>query len=405
MLTKDYIAREDVVCSHTYEPLPVVLCKGKGSWLWDIEGKKYLDMMTAYSAVSFGHSNPRLVKALTHQAEKLALPSRAFYSNQLAPMMEKACALSGLDMGMPLNTGVEAVEAAVKVARRWGYEVKGIPEDKAEIIVAENNFHGRTTTIISFSTEPFYRKNFGPFTPGFKAIPFGDANALEKAITANTCAFLVEPIQGEGGIIVPPKGYLKEVRKICTENNVLLILDEVQSGMGRTGKNFAFQHEGIKPDGLILGKALGGGLLPVSLFLGRREMLSLMRPGSHGSTFGGNPLACAVALEAMSLLVEEKLADHSAKMGAYMIERLKKINSPVIKEARGLGLWAGVELQKNHITARKVCEKMREKGVLTKDTHATVLRFAPPLNVTKEEMDFGINVFEEALREIEKGKN
>lgn len=404
MNAKSYIDRESVVCANTYMPLPVVLHKGKGSWLWDVEGKKYLDLMTAYSAVSFGHSHPRLLKALNDQAQLVALPSRAFFSDQLAPMMEKACALSGLDMGIPMNSGAEGVEAAVKVARRWGYEVKGIPANKAEIIVAENNFHGRTTTIISFSTEPLYQKDFGPLTPGFKAIPFGDAKALEKAITPHTCAFLVEPIQGEAGIIVPPKGYLKEVRRICTENKVLLIVDEVQSGMGRTGKNFAFQHEGIQPDGLILGKALGGGLLPVSLFLGRREMISLMTPGSHGSTFGGNPLACAVAQEAMDLLVEEKLADHSAKMGAYMLERLKAIKSPFIKEVRGMGLWAGVEFYKDHLTARSVCEKMSEKGVLTKDTHATVIRIAPPLNVTQEELDFGLDVFEEALKEMEKEK-
>ncbi|MBX9787031.1 MAG: ornithine--oxo-acid transaminase [Alphaproteobacteria bacterium] len=404
MNAKNYIARENVVCANTYSPLPIVLHKGKGSWLWDVEGKRYLDLMTAYSAVSFGHSHPRLIKTLYEQAQRLALPSRAFFSDQLAPMMEKACALSGLDMGIPMNAGAEAVETAVKVARRWGYQIKGISENKAEIIVAENNFHGRTTTIISFSTERDYQKDFGPLTPGFKAVPFGDAQALEKAITPNTCAFLVEPIQGEAGIIVPPKGYLKEVRRICTENNVLLILDEVQSGFGRTGKVFAFQHEGIQPDGLILGKALGGGLLPISLFLGRREMLSLMTPGSHGSTFGGNPLACAVAQEAMNLLVEEKLADHSAKMGAYMQERLKKIKSPFIKEVRGMGLWAGVEFHKNYLMARKVCEKMSEKGVLTKDTHATVIRIAPPLNVTREELDFGLDVFEDVLKEMEKEK-
>ena len=405
MNAKSYIARENVVCANIYTPLPVVLHKGKGSWLWDVEGKKYLDLMTAYSAVSFGHSHPRLVKALNAQAQLLALPSRAFFSDQLAPMMEKACALSGLDMGIPMNTGAEAVETAVKVARRWGYQVKGIPENKAEIIVAENNFHGRTTTIISFSTERDYQKDFGPLTSGFKAVPFGDVQALEKAITPNTCAFLVEPIQGEAGIIVPPKGYLKEVRRICTENNVLLILDEVQSGFGRTGKVFAFQHEAIQPDGLILGKALGGGLLPISLFLGRREVLSLMTPGSHGSTFGGNPLACAVAQEAMDLLVEEKLADHSAKMGTYMLERLKKIKSPFIKEVRGMGLWAGIEFHDNYLMARKVCEKMSEKGVLSKDTHATVIRIAPPLNVTQEELDFGLDVFEGVLKEMEKEKS
>lgn len=402
MKVKNYIARESVVCANIYTPLPVVLHKGKGSWLWDVEGKKYLDLMTAYSAVSFGHSHPQLVKTLNEQAQLLALPSRAFFSDQLAPMMEKACALSGLDMGIPMNTGAEAVETAVKVARRWGYQVKGLPENKAEIIVAENNFHGRTTTIISFSTEREYQKDFGPLTPGFKAVPFGDVQALEKAITPNTCAFLVEPIQGEAGIIVPPKGYLKEVRRVCTENNVLLILDEVQSGFGRTGKIFAFQHEDIQPDGLILGKALGGGLLPISLFLGCREMISLMTPASHGSTFGGNPLACAVAQKAMDLLIEEKLTDHSATMGAYMLERLRQIKSPLIKEVRGMGLWAGVEFHKNYLVARKVCEKMSEKGVLSKDTHTTVIRVAPPLNVTREELDFGLDVFEDVLKEMEK---
>ena len=404
MNVKSYIVRENAVCANTYAPLPVVLHKGKGSWLWDIDGKKYLDLMTAYSAVSFGHSHPRLLRALNEQAQLLALPSRAFFSDQLATMMEKACALSGLDMGIPMNTGAEAVETAVKVARRWGYQVKGIPKNEAEIIVAENNFHGRTTTIISFSTELDYQKDFGPLTAGFKAVPFGDAQALEKAITPNTCAFLVEPIQGEAGIIVPPKGYLREVRRICTEKNILLILDEVQSGFGRTGKVFAFQHEDIQPDGLILGKALGGGLLPISLFLGRREMLSLMTSGSHGSTFGGNPLACAVAQEAMNLLIEEKLPDHSATMGAYMLERLRKIKSPFIKEVRGMGLWAGVEFHKNYLMARKVCEKMSEKGVLSKDTHATVIRIAPPLNVTQEELDFGLDVFEDVLKEMEKEK-
>lgn len=404
MNVKSYIARENAVCANTYAPLPVVLHKGKGAWLWDIDGKKYLDLMTAYSAASFGHSHPRLLRALNEQAQLLALPSRAFFSDQLAPMMEKACALSGLDMGIPMNTGAEAVETAIKVARRWGYQVKGIPKNEAEIIVAENNFHGRTTTIISFSTERDYQKDFGPLTAGFKAVPFGDAQALEKAITPNTCAFLVEPIQGEAGIIVPPKGYLREVRRICTEKNILLILDEVQSGFGRTGKVFAFQHEDIQPDGLILGKALGGGLLPISLFLGRREMLSLMTSGSHGSTFGGNPLACAVAQEAMNLLIEEKLADHSATMGAYMLERLRKIKSPFIKGVRGVGLWAGVEFHKNYLMARKVCEKMSEKGVLSKDTHATVIRIAPPLNVTQEELDFGLDVFEHVLKKLEKEK-
>ncbi|MBS0271486.1 MAG: ornithine--oxo-acid transaminase [Proteobacteria bacterium] len=402
MKTQDYIALDALVSPPTYSPLPVVLSRGEGVWLWDVEGKKYLDMMTAYSAVSFGHAHPRLLKTLTHQAKKLAMTSRAFHTDQLSPFVEKACIFSGFEMGILMNTGAEAVETAIKVARRWGYEVKGIPENQAEIIVAENNFHGRTTTIISFSTESEYRRDFGPFTPGFKAVPFDNAEALEKAITPNTCAFLVEPIQGEAGIIVPSKGYLQKVRQICTEKNVLLLLDEVQSGLGRTGKMFAFQHENIKPDGLILGKALGGGILPISLFLSRREILSLMTPGSHGSTFGGNPLACAVAHEALSILEEDRLDERASELGSYMLMRLRKIKSSLIKEVRGCGLWAGVDFHKHLISAKEVCERMCKNGVLSKDTHHTVVRFAPPLIITQEEIDFGLNLFEEVLKDIEK---
>jgi ornithine--oxo-acid transaminase len=404
MNTQDYIKREDLVCAHTYDPLPVVLCKGKGVWVWDMEGNKYLDMMTAYSAITFGHCNERLTKTLMDQAQKLAVISRAFYSDQLAPFLEKVCALSGLEKGIVMNSGAEAVESALKVARRWGYEIKGIPEDQAEIIVAKNNFHGRTTTIISFSSEPLYKKDFGPFTPGFKEIPFGDALALRDAITPNTCAFLVEPIQGEAGIIVPSEGWLKEVRRICTEKNVLLILDEVQSGLGRTGKMFAFQHENIMPDGLILGKALGGGILPLSLFLSRKEILSLMGPGSHGSTFGGNPLACAVGYEALCLLEAEHLDEQSAKLGAYLKEQFENLQSPLIKEVRGLGLWIGVEFHKHYVSAREICEKMLLNGVLSKDTHETVVRFAPPLTITQEELDFAIGAFRKTVQEMEKEK-
>lgn len=404
MNTQEYIKREDSVCAHTYDPLPIVLCKGKGVWVWDMEGNKYLDVMTAYSAVTFGHCHERLTKTLMDQAQKLAVISRAFYSDQLAPFLEKACALSGFEKGIVMNSGAEAVETALKVARRWGYETKGIPEDQAEIIVAKNNFHGRTTTIISFSSEPLYKKDFGPFTPGFKEIPFGDVKALRDAITPNTCAFLVEPIQGEAGIIVPPKGWLKEVRRICTEKNVLLILDEVQSGLGRTGKMFAFQHEDMMPDGLILGKALGGGILPVSLFLSRKDILCLMGPGSHGSTFGGNPLACAVGYEALCLLEEEHLDARSAELGAYLKEQFEKLQSPLIKEVRGLGLWVGVEFHKHHVSAREICEKMLLNGVLSKDTHETVVRFAPPLTITREELDFAIGAFQKTLRDMEKEK-
>lgn len=401
-MIQSFIERESLVSAPNYHPLPVVIAKGKGVWLWDVNGKKYLDMITAYSAVSFGHGHPRLMKALINQMDKVSILSRAFYTDQLAPMLEKVCALSGLEMGIPMNSGAEAVETAVKAARRWGYEVKGIPAEQAEIIVADNNFHGRTTTVISFSTIDEYRQDFGPFTPGFKSIPFGDAAALEKAITPQTCAFLVEPIQGEAGIIVPPEGWLREVRRICTEHNVLLILDEVQSGLGRSGRMFAFQYEDIVPDGLILGKALGGGLLPISLFLSRREILSLMTPGSHGSTFGGNPLACAVAYEALCLLEDEQLDQRSADLGAYLTRRLRSLTSPLIKEIRGKGLWIGLEFHENLITAWEVCLRMLSKGVLMKDTHGKIVRFAPPLIITRDEIDFVLKTFEEVLAELEK---
>lgn len=402
MITQDLIEREILVSAPTYHPLPLVVTKGEGVWLWDAEGNKYIDMITAYSAVSFGHGHPRLIKALTDQVNKVSVLSRCYYTDKLAPLLEKICAMSGLEMGIPMNTGVEAVETAIKAARRWGYEVKGIPAGQAEIIVAENNFHGRTTTVISFSTVDEYRLDFGPFTPGFKAIPFGDAQALENAITPNTCAFLVEPIQGEAGIIVPPIGWLNEIRRICTKHNVLLILDEVQSGLGRSGKMFAFQYEDIIPDGLILGKALGGGILPISLFLSRHDVLSLMTPGSHGSTFGGNPLACAVAYEALCLLEEEHLDRRSAELGLYMVNRLRTINSPLIKEVRGRGLWIGVEFHSNLISAWDICKKMLSKGVLMKDTHEIIVRFAPPLTITKDEIDFALDAFEGVLEEIAK---
>jgi len=404
MKSQDFIDREDLLCAQTYHPLPVTLHRGKGVWVWDVEGNKYIDLMGAYSANSFGHCNERLVNVLTQQAQTLALTSRAFYTDKLAPFLEKLCTMTGFEMAIIMNTGAEAVETGVKVARRWGYEVKGIPSNQAEIIVAKNNFHGRTTTIISFSTEAEYQRDFGPLTPGFKAIPFGDAKALREAITPNTCAFLVEPIQGETGVVTPPEGWLKEVRKICSENNVLLLLDEVQSGLGRTGKLFAFQHEDIKPDGIMIAKALGGGLLPISAFLSRREVLSLMGPGSHGSTFGGNPLACTVALEALRML-DEGLIDNAAKLGSYMNDRLHNIKSPLINEVRGRGLWYGVDFNKDFVSGREVCEKMLTKGVLTKDTHKTVVRFAPPLIITREELDFGLAGFEEAIREIEKEKS
>jgi ornithine--oxo-acid transaminase len=353
--TSELIEHEERFVAHNYKPLPVMLSRGEGVYLWDHEGKKYLDMMSAYSAVSCGHSHPRLVKRLADQAQKLAMTSRAYHTDTLAPFIEKLVGLTGLDMALPMNTGAEAVETAIKAARLWGYRVKKIGENKAEIITAGGNFHGRTTTIIGFSTEEEYKKDFGPFTPGFVTVPFGDIGAVEKAITPNTAAILIEPIQGEAGIKLPPAGFLRELRTVCDKNNVLLILDEVQSGLGRTGKMFCFQHEDITPDLLILGKALGGGLLPVSAVAGTREVMELFTPGSHGSTFGGNPLAAAVGLEALNVLIEENMVGNSQVLGDYMQEQLRGLNSPLIAEVRGKGLWIGVEFDPEKVAARTVC--------------------------------------------------
>ena len=387
-----------------YAPLPVVLTRGEDSYLWDTAGKRYVDMMSAYSAVSLGHAHPRILAALTAQANRLAVPSRAYYSDRLGPFLEEICRLTGLDAVVPMNTGAEAVETAVKAARRWGYRVKGIAKDKAEIIVANGNFHGRTTTVTSFSTEPDYRDGFGPFTAGFKAVPFGDLDAVERAITPDTAAVLMEPIQGEAGIIVPPEGFLKGLRRICDEHNVLLILDEVQSGLGRTGKWFAYQHEGIRPDGLILGKALGGGVLPVSAFVGKRELMNVFTPGSHGSTFGGNPLAAAVGHEALCVIRDERLVDKSRIDGAHMLKRLRAIYSPALKDVRGRGLWAGAEINPEIATAREACERLLAKGVLSKETHHTVVRLAPPLTIARADLDFALDRFEEVVRELESKK-
>lgn len=394
------IEQENAYVAPNYHPLPVVLSKGEGIYLWDQEGKKYLDMMSAYSAVSCGHAHPRIVAALQKQAAQLAVCSRAYHSDMLAPFAEKLCRLAGLDMMLPMNTGAEAVETAVKAARLWGYTAKKIPENQAEIIVADGNFHGRTTTVISFSTEAEYRKNFGPFTPGFKAVPFGDIDAMRGAITPHTAAILIEPIQGEAGIKTPPAGYLKELRKLCDAQNVLLMLDEIQSGLGRTGKMFCFQHEDITPDVLILGKALGGGMLPVSAVVGKKEVIGLFKPGSHGSTFGGNPLAAAVGLEALNVLTEEGMVENSRKLGDYMMEQLRGLNSPLIREVRGKGLWIGVDFDPKKIAARKVCEKLMERGILSKDTHETVVRFAPPLIISQAEIDWCLQQFREVLQEL-----
>ncbi|MDR3516150.1 MAG: ornithine--oxo-acid transaminase [Azospirillaceae bacterium] len=392
---------EQRFCAHNYHPLPVVLTRGLDVWLWDDHGRRYLDMMSAYSAVSHGHAHPRLVQALTDQAHRLAVPSRAYYSDRLGPLAARLCRLSGLDAMLPMNTGAEAVETAIKAARRWGYQVRNIPEGQAEIIVAAGNFHGRTTTIVGFSSEADYRRDFGPFAPGFRAVPFGDAAAVAAAITANTCAVLVEPIQGEAGIIVPPDGWLTALRRLCDQHGILLILDEVQSGLGRTGRWFAFEHESeARPDGLILGKALGGGLLPVSAFLARADVMATFTPGSHGSTFGGNPLAAAVALEALAVLEDQHLVERSAVLGRHMLERLRRIDSPAIAAVRGRGLWAGVELTPMAGGARMACERLAARGILTKETHDTVIRLAPPLTISRADLDGALDTLEEVLHEL-----
>jgi len=396
------IELENRYAAHNYNPLPVVLARGEGARLWDVEGRRYIDMMSAYSAVSHGHAHPRILAALDAQARRLAVPSRAFYSDRLGPFLEKLCTLTGLDAALPMNTGAEAVETAIKGARRWGYRVKGIAPDRAEIIVAEGNFHGRTTTIIGFSSEADYRDGFGPFTPGFRAVPFGDLAAMEAAITPQTAAVLVEPIQGEGGIIVPPKGWLAGARALCDRHGVLLIVDEVQTGLGRTGAWFAFQHENIRPDGLILGKALGGGVLPVSAFLGTRALMDVFTPGSHGSTFGGNPLAAAVGLVALRVIEDEGLVERSRILGAHMMDRLAAIDSPAIKEVRGLGLLAGIEIESRFADARTVCEHLLAHGVLSKETHDTVVRLAPPLVISRDDLDWALDRIVEVIRALER---
>jgi ornithine--oxo-acid transaminase len=390
--------------AHNYEPLPVVLARGEGAFLWDVSGRRYIDMMSAYSAASHGHAHPRILAVLSAQAQRLAVPSRAYFNDRLGPFLAELTRVTGFDAALPMNTGAEAVETAIKAARRWGYLVKGVPRDRAEVIVFDGNFHGRTTTIISFSSEADYRDGFGPFTPGFRSVPFGDLAALERAITPYTAAVLVEPIQGEAGIIVPPAGWLAGVRRLCDTHDILMIVDEVQSGLGRTGAWFAFEHEGVRPDALVLGKALGGGVLPVSAFVGRREVMDVFTPGSHGSTFGGNALAAAVGLEALHVIADEGLVERSRELGAYMLERLRAIPSPVLREVRGRGLWAGAEVDPRFATARAVCERLLEKGVLSKETHHTVVRLAPPLVIARHDLDAALDRFAETLREFERAR-
>jgi ornithine--oxo-acid transaminase len=386
--TKDLVELENQYGAHNYHPLDVVIEKAQGVWVYDVEGKKYLDCLAAYSAVNQGHCHPEIVKTLIEQAHKVTLTSRAFRNDQLPLLYRDLHELTGMDVALPMNSGAEAVETAVKAARKWGYKVKGIPEGKAEIIVCANNFHGRTITIVSFSSDPQYRDGFGPFTPGFRIIPFGDAEALRQAVTPNTCAFLVEPIQGEAGIVVPPPGFLSEAAGICRDNRVLLMVDEIQSGLGRTGKLFAYQHEGVKPDVIIVGKALSGGFYPVSAVLASKEILGVFKPGDHGSTFGGNPLGCAVARTALQVLVKEKLVERSAELGAYFLARLKTLHSPDLKEVRGKGLWIGIELR---TPARPYCEALKQEGILCKETHDHVIRIAPPLVITREEIDWAFD--------------
>lgn len=394
------IELETQYCAHNYNPLPVVLTRGEGVYVWDEAGNRYLDMMSAYSAVSHGHSHPRLVNVVKHQASTLNIVSRAFYTDKLGPFLKRACELTGQDMALPMNTGAEAVETALKAARRWAYEVKGVAEGQAEVIACTGNFHGRTIAIVAMSDEAQYQRNFGPFPGGFKLAAYGDIGDLENRITPNTAAFLVEPVQGEGGIVIPPAGYLKACQALCNKHNVLLIADEIQSGLGRTGKMLACEHEGVVPDGLILGKALGGGIFPVSMFLARREIMELFTPGDHGSTFGGNPLAAAIGLEALDILIDEDLPSRSAAMGLYLLDRLRAINSPLIADIRGIGLFVGVEIDPAMVSAREIVEQLMGRGLLSKETHETVIRLAPPLVITREQIDWSVTQIKEVLADL-----
>jgi len=397
LTAQELIALEETLGAHNYHPLDVVISRGEGVWLYDVDGNKYLDCLSAYSAVNQGHAHPRIVHALIEQAQRLPLTSRAFRNDQLPLFYKKLLEVTGYEMALPMNTGAEAVETAVKAARKWGYQVKRIPENQAEIIVAEGNFHGRTTTIISFSTEPQYRQDFGPYTPGFVIVPYGDIDAIAKAITPNTTAILIEPIQGEAGVVVPPQGYLKGIRELCDQNNILLIADEIQTGLGRTGMMFASDHEGVRPDMIVIGKALGGGLYPVSAVVSSKEVLGLFNPGDHGSTFGGNPLAAAVAQAALDVLVEENLVENSERMGQYFMDHLEEINSPHIDHVRGKGLLIGVVLKPEAGGARRFIEMLQNDGILAKETHENVIRFAPPLIIDGATIDWVLPIIRDVL--------
>jgi ornithine--oxo-acid transaminase len=397
METQKYIQLEETYGAHNYHPLDVVISRGEGVWVYDVEGNRYLDCLSAYSALNQGHVHPKILQAMIEQANKLTLTSRAFRNDQLPLLYQELSELTGYEMSLPMNSGAEAVETAMKLARKWAYQVKGVPKHQAEIIVCDGNFHGRTISIISFSTEAHYKDNFGPFTPGFVSVPYGDAAAIESAISGNTAAIMVEPIQGEGGVIIPPEGYLKKLRRICDENHVLLVFDEIQTGLGRTGKLFAQEHEDVRGDMTIIGKALSGGFYPVSAVLADKELMGLFTPGEHGSTFGGNPLGAAVARAALDVLVRENLIDNSAELGEYFIEQLMEIPSPHVKEIRGKGLFIGVELKKSAKGARRFCEALQDKGILCKETHENVIRFAPPLVIDKATLDWALPHIREVL--------
>lgn len=397
MNSQDYIQLEERYGAHNYHPLDVVIERGLGIWVYDVDGKKYLDFLSAYSAVNQGHCHPRLVAKMKEQCDVVTLTSRAFRNDQMPLLLQELCELTGYDRALPMNSGAEAVETAIKAVRKWGYTIKGVARDKAEIIVAENNFHGRTTTIVGFSTEEQYKDGFGPFTPGFISVPFGDAQAVADVVTENTVAVLLEPIQGEGGILVPPQGYLENIQQICRDNKALFVLDEIQSGLGRCGKLFAYQYEDVQPDGVIIGKALSGGFYPVSAFLAREEVMNVFKPGDHGSTFGGNPLGSAVAREALRVLVDEKLPQRANELGRYFREKLQSIDSDYIKEVRGKGLLIGVELHEQAGGARRFCEALQGKGLLCKETHDNVIRFAPPLVIEKEDLDWALERIKEVI--------
>ena len=397
MNTKDFIAIEEQYGAHNYHPLDVVIERAEGVWVYDVDGKRYLDCLSAYSAVNQGHVHPQILNALLEQAHKVTLTSRAFRNDQLPLLYKELSEMTGYEMSLPMNSGAEAVETALKLARKWAYRVKGVPRHQAEIITAAGNFHGRTISIVTFSTEPLYRDDFGPFTPGFVTVPYGDVQAVEEAITANTAAVLLEPIQGEAGVIVPPAGYLKQVAEICKKNNVLLLADEIQTGLGRTGKLFAAQHEDVRPDVTIVGKALAGGFYPVSAVLADKAILGLFTPGEHGSTFGGNPLAAAVARAALKVIRDEDLAERSRTLGEYFLEQLSEIPSPHVREVRGRGLLIGVELKSEARGARRFCEAMQEQGILAKETHDNVIRFAPPLIIDKDTIDWALPSIRDVL--------